>query len=156
MRKEFPVVFCNYHLVISSSVINFPRTKSRLQFFSFDWVFLYLLFISITVSWLIIPSMSISEYELTSLSCEISYFSLSTKYIYRDHFVHAPNKWETTLHGNVVIHWPGAYTKWPLHIQYMHSQADAILFTTIEYTRPVGFSNVDDLVNNVLKKSMPG
>ena len=32
----------------------------------------------------------------------------------RDHFVYAPSQWETTLHGNVVSHWLGAYTKWSL------------------------------------------
>ena len=32
----------------------------------------------------------------------------------RDHFVNAPNQWETTLQCNVVSHWLGAYTKWPL------------------------------------------
>ena len=32
----------------------------------------------------------------------------------RDHFVHAPSQWETTLHSNVVSHWLGAYTKWSL------------------------------------------
>ena len=35
-------------------------------------------------------------------------------YVCRDHFVNAPNQWETTLHCNVVSHWLGAYTKWPL------------------------------------------
>ena len=34
---------------------------------------------------------------------------------YRDHFVHAPSRWETTLHCNVVSHWLGAYTLWSLH-----------------------------------------
>ena len=30
----------------------------------------------------------------------------------RDHYVYAPNQWETTLQCNVVSHWLGAYTKW--------------------------------------------
>ena len=29
----------------------------------------------------------------------------------RDHCVHAPSQWETTLHCNVVSHWLSAYTK---------------------------------------------
>ena len=36
----------------------------------------------------------------------------------RDHFLHSPNQWETTLHCNVLSHWLGVYTKWfkwPLH-----------------------------------------
>ena len=28
--------------------------------------------------------------------------------------MHAPSQWETTLHCNVVSHWFGTYTKWPL------------------------------------------
>ena len=32
----------------------------------------------------------------------------------RDHFAYAPCQWETTLQCNVVSHWMGAYTKWPL------------------------------------------
>ena len=31
--------------------------------------------------------------------------------IHRDHSVHVPSQWETTLHCNVVSHWLGAYTK---------------------------------------------
>ena len=34
--------------------------------------------------------------------------------ISRDHFVYAPNQWETTLHCNFVSHWLGTYTKWSL------------------------------------------
>ena len=33
----------------------------------------------------------------------------------RDHFVYAPNQWETTLQCNVVSHWLGAYTKLSLY-----------------------------------------
>ena len=36
---------------------------------------------------------------------------------YRDHFVYAPNQWETTLQCNVVSHWLGAFTRWSLNIQ---------------------------------------
>ena len=32
--------------------------------------------------------------------------------MHRDHFVYAPNQWETTLHCNVTSDWLGAYTKW--------------------------------------------
>ena len=32
----------------------------------------------------------------------------------RDHFVKSPSQWETTLHCNVVFHWLGKSTKWPL------------------------------------------
>ena len=32
----------------------------------------------------------------------------------RNHFVYALSQWETMLHCNVVSHWLGAYTKWPL------------------------------------------
>ena len=32
----------------------------------------------------------------------------------RDHFVYAPNQWETTLRCNVVSHWLGACTNWSL------------------------------------------
>ena len=34
----------------------------------------------------------------------------------RDHFVYAPNQWETMLHCNIMSHWFGAYTKWFLYI----------------------------------------
>ena len=37
----------------------------------------------------------------------------------RDHFVYAPNQWETTLHCTVVSHWLGAYTKWSLRNWYI-------------------------------------
>ena len=33
----------------------------------------------------------------------------------RDHFVHAPSQWETTLQCNVVSHWLGACAKWSRH-----------------------------------------
>ena len=36
----------------------------------------------------------------------------------RDHFVHAPKQWETTLQCNVVSHWLGACTKWSLPMHY--------------------------------------
>ena len=36
--------------------------------------------------------------------------------IFRDHFVHAPSPWQTTLQYNVVSHWLGAYTNWFLLI----------------------------------------
>ena len=32
----------------------------------------------------------------------------------RDHFVNAPNQWETTLLCNVVSYWLGVFTKWSL------------------------------------------
>ena len=35
--------------------------------------------------------------------------------ILRDHFVYAPNQWETTLQYNVVSHWLGTCTKWSLN-----------------------------------------
>ena len=38
----------------------------------------------------------------------------------RNHFVHAPNHWETTLHCNVVSHWLGACTKWSLLWWLLH------------------------------------
>ena len=33
------------------------------------------------------------------------------RWLIQDNFVCAPSHWETTLHCNVVSHWPGAYTK---------------------------------------------
>ena len=36
-------------------------------------------------------------------------------FIRKDHFVYAPNPWETTLHCNGVSHWLGAYTDWSLN-----------------------------------------
>ena len=33
----------------------------------------------------------------------------------RDHFVHVPSQWETTLHWNVFTHWLGACTDGSLH-----------------------------------------
>ena len=33
---------------------------------------------------------------------------------FKDRFMYAASQWETTLHSNVVSHWLGAYTKWPL------------------------------------------
>ena len=38
-------------------------------------------------------------------------------YICRDHFLYAPNQWETTLHCNVVSYWLDAYTTWPQPIR---------------------------------------
>ena len=32
--------------------------------------------------------------------------------------MNAPSQWETTLHCNVVSHWPGTYTKWSLHLSW--------------------------------------
>ena len=32
----------------------------------------------------------------------------------QDHFVYAPNQWETTLQCNVASHWLNAYTKWSM------------------------------------------
>ena len=32
----------------------------------------------------------------------------------RDHFVLAPNQWETMLQYNIISHWLGAFTKWSL------------------------------------------
>ena len=37
-----------------------------------------------------------------------------THYGNRYHFVNAPHQWETTLNCNIVSHWLGAYTKWPV------------------------------------------
>ena len=39
----------------------------------------------------------------------------STKW--RDHFMHAPSQWETTLRCNVVSHWLGACTEGSLHMR---------------------------------------
>ena len=49
--------------------------------------------------------------------------------IFRDHFVYAPNQWETTLHCNVVSHWLGAYTKWSLHFRSVtpHEQIGEVI-----------------------------
>ena len=33
---------------------------------------------------------------------------------HRDHFVYAPNQWETMLHCNVASHWQGTYIEWSL------------------------------------------
>ena len=42
---------------------------------------------------------------------EISNNSRKIPVIYRDHSVHVPTQWETTLHCSVVSHWLGAYTE---------------------------------------------
>ena len=48
----------------------------------------------------------------------ISYICLK----YRDHFVHVPGQWETTLHCNVNIsHWLDAYIKWSLEYSLLLS-----------------------------------
>ena len=52
-----------------------------------------------------------------SYQCDHNEIVNSIKYHYRDHFVHAPSQWEMTLHGNIVSHWLGAYTK---HISGSH------------------------------------
>ena len=50
--------------------------------------------------------------------------------IYRSsiHSVHAPTQWKTTLHCNVVSHWLGTYTKWPLRMQYSYQRRDPYNF----------------------------
>ena len=42
--------------------------------------------------------------------------------ITRNHFVHAPSQWETTLHCNVVSHWLGTYTEWSLYNMIIFSK----------------------------------
>ena len=37
---------------------------------------------------------------------------------HRDNFVYAHSQWETTLQCNVVSHWLGVFTKWPLSPSY--------------------------------------
>ena len=46
----------------------------------------------------------------------------------KDNFVYAPSQWETTLQCNVVSHWLGAYTKWPLI-------CSAIIFSDLRETQ---------------------
>ena len=44
----------------------------------------------------------------------ICFFSFSLSWYaanIKDHFVHVPNRWETTLHCSIVSHWLGTYTK---------------------------------------------
>ena len=41
-------------------------------------------------------------------------------FAFRDHSVHAPSQWETTLHCNVVPHWLVTYTKWSLDFTRSH------------------------------------
>ena len=41
-------------------------------------------------------------------------------FVNRDHFVHAPSQWETTLHCNVVSHWLGACKKLSLMVWINH------------------------------------
>ena len=48
----------------------------------------------------------------------ISYIKPSC--ILKNHFVHAPSQWETTLHCNIISHWLGEHTKRPLHTSCDH------------------------------------
>ena len=43
-------------------------------------------------------------------------YSVPSRCLSRDHFVHAPNQWEMTLQCNIISHWLGALTKWSLFI----------------------------------------
>ena len=45
-------------------------------------------------------------------------------YIIRDHSVHVPSQWGTTLHCNVVSHWLRTCRKWSLHNHWKSENLD--------------------------------
>ena len=56
-----------------------------------------------------------TEGSRASAAMVLTYFTLNTLLLTcRDHFVYAPSQWEMALQSNVIFHWLGAYTKWPL------------------------------------------
>ena len=56
------------------------------------------------------------EYDVYKKLTQLGHFGWCYPVDYNsDHFVCAPNQWETTLHCNVVSHWLDAYTKRSLY-----------------------------------------
>ena len=70
---------------------------------------------------LFIPKSRAFAIQASHIYIRTTYNRILFSLCYRDHFVYARSKWETTLHCNVVSHWLGAYTKWSLCYSYAFS-----------------------------------
>ena len=77
---------------------------------------------NVIACWFVHPS--------NSINWMIKMFCQNQCYSCRDHFVNAPCQWETTLHCNVVSHWPGAYTKWSLELSAKASKLHLSCFVS--------------------------
>ena len=49
--------------------------------------------------------------------------------IYRDYVVYAPSQWQTTLHCNVISHWPGACTEESLYSTHLIQSSTFVSIT---------------------------
>ena len=72
----------------------------------------------------------------------------------RDHFVHAPSQWETTLHYNVVSHWLDPFTKWSLQTQInlnknrVHSFWNILFVYNAEKNKEISTTALDSLFSS--------
>ena len=100
----------------------------------------------------LVTHICVSELTGSSLVCLMACHLFDSQPLPRDHSVNVSNQWEIMLHGNVISHWLGAYTKWSLHNM---NQCLLVLFMTMRNTSKSNFYvDVKNLMPKMVWKCM--